>query len=140
VCIAVYFYSCLKPVWDFDNLEQKAHKAIRGRELQTWATNLLAHPPIDADPSLSELGTNFPVQLRRLSPKIGPNIYVHIFDTKGPPFIQVWWGSGFLGATEFYIGSTNFAYLGMENFTDYTNKSDSGYFHVWQPGVWFYRD
>jgi hypothetical protein len=140
VCIASFLYYCLKPSWDFGHLEQKAHSSITGTELQAWATNLLAHPPVDADPSLSELGTNFPQQLRQLAPRIGPRIYIRALATNEPAFVQISWGSGMMGGTGFYIGSTNFAYFGMNNVTDYTESNDDWYIHVWQPGVWFYRD
>jgi hypothetical protein len=43
-----------------------------------------------------------------------------------PSYVQLYWGSGFLGGTGFYIGRTNFT-------------MDASLGHAWQPGVYFYR-
>jgi hypothetical protein len=122
-----YLYSGCKPVWQFDHLEQNARKVITASELQAWATNLLARYPAETSFRMSELGTNFPQQLRGLAPRLGPGVAVHVYDdTKQPPYVQVDWGSGFLGGAGFYIGATNFVTGGKG-------------VHAWQPGVYFYR-
>jgi hypothetical protein len=127
VCFAAYIYNGCKPAWQFDHLEQNAKKRITARELQSWATNLLARYPMETNFTSSELGTNFPQQLRGLAPRLGPHIFVHVYDdTNQPPYVQVYWGSGFLGGTGFYIWATNFIL-------------DGGPEHLWQPGVYFYR-
>jgi hypothetical protein len=127
ICFGVYIFACFKPVWQYDHLEKNASKVITGTELQDWATNLLAHYTNETDVSLSELGTNFPRQLGQLAPKLGPHIFIHIYDdTNQPSYVDLYWGSGFLGAAGFYIGPTNLVWSGNE-------------VHAWQPGVWFYR-
>jgi hypothetical protein len=116
-------------VWQFDRLERNARKVITGTELQTWAINLLARYPMETnlDLSISELDTNFPQQLRGLAPQLGPHVFVYVYDdTNYPSYVNVYWGSGFLGAAGFYIGSTNFVRSG-------------GTEHAWQPGVFFYQ-
>ena len=124
ICFGLYIYQSCKPTWQFDDLEKNAKKVITADELQCWATNLLAQYPYETNFSMSELGTNFPTQLRGLAPKLGPHISIHVFDdTNHQPFVQLYWGSGFLGASGFYIGATNFVWAGRE----------------WQPGVLFYH-
>lgn len=126
-CLAAYVYIGCKPVWQFDHLEQNARRVITGPELQLWATNLLVRYPVETNFSLSQLGTNFPQQLRALAPKLGPNIFVHVYDDPSQPsYVQIYWGSGFLGAAGFLIGPTNFFVAGERK-------------HAWQPGVYFYR-
>jgi len=126
ICAGAYFYQRCKPVWQFDHLENNARKVITGPELQKWATNLLAQCPKETSFKVQELGTNFPKQLLGLAPELGPNIFVHVYDdTNSPPYVQLYWGSGFLGATGFYLGTTNFIASGSN--------------HVWIPGVYFYR-
>jgi hypothetical protein len=120
-------YTSYKPTWQFDHMEQNARKMITGAELQTWATDLLAHYPSNTTLRVSELGTNFPQQLRRLAPKLGPGIsIVERFDTNSPAWVRLYWGSGFLGASGFEIGPTNFAGFDPKG-------------HAWQPGVYFYK-
>jgi hypothetical protein len=119
-----------QPAWRFDHLEQSARKVITGNELQIWGTNLLAQYPEETNFSPSQLGTNFPVQLLGLYPRIGPRVLVHVYDdTNQPPYVQLAWGSGFVGYAGFYIGTTNFT--GWEN--------ENGYQHEMQPGVYFYH-
>src|SRR5438105_256253 len=118
-------YTSCKPVWQFDHLEQNARKVITARQLQTWGTNLLAEYRIETNFSVSQLGTNFPQQLRGLAPRLGPLVFVHVYDdTNYPSYVHVYWGSGFLGAAGVYIGSTNLVMSGST---------------AWQPGVYFYR-
>jgi hypothetical protein len=128
------FYWSYKPVWQFDHLEQNARKKITGPELQTWATRLLDEYPTMQSNSLwaSQLHTNFPPQLRGLAPRIGPHVFVLVYDddTNQPPFVNLSWGSGFLGASGFYVGRTNFTADAIGN-----NRTC----HAWQPGVYFYR-
>lgn len=120
-------YTSCRPVWQFDHLEQNARKVITGPQLQAWASNLLAQYPMETNFSASELGTDFPQQLRGLAPRVGPSVYVHVYDdTNQPSYVQIMWGSGFLGHAGFYVGATNFALSGSAE-------------HAWQPGVYFYR-
>ena len=126
-CIAAYFYIGCRPAWQFDNLERNAKKVITATELQTWATNLLSTYPTNPDVviRLSDLGTNFPKQLRDLAPKLGPHIwFFEGDDTNSPRWVRVRWGSGFLGSRGFEVGPTNFVSL----------RSD----RAWSPGVYFY--
>ena len=126
-CVAAYFYTACKPVWQFDHLEQNARKAITASELQVWATNLLAHYTNETSVELSELGANFPSQLRGLAPKLGPHVFIHVpDDTNWPPYIQLYWGSGFLGAQGIEVGPTNFS-RGLGH-------------RLWSPGVYFYEN
>src|SRR6266436_5555679 len=119
-------YNSCKPVWQFDHLEGNARKVITGPQLQAWATNLMDQYPIETSFWASALGTNFPQQLRGLAPRLGPLVSVHRYDdTNQPSYVQISWGSGFLGAAGFYLGSTNFVL-------------DGGTAHAWQPGVYFY--
>src|SRR6185436_1701070 len=125
LCVTVWgiIYTSCKPVWQFDHLEGNARKLITGAQLQAWATNLLAQYPEETSFSASQLGTNFPQQLRGLAPRLGPHVSVHVYDdTNQPPFVQIYWGSGVLGAAGFYVGSSNFVLNG-------------GSEHLWQPGV-----
>jgi hypothetical protein len=129
VCVAAYLFEGCKPVWQFDHLERNARKVIAGAELQTWATNLLAHPPESpySSISMSQLGTNFPVRLRGLAPKLGPHVFLYEPDgTNSPGSVLVGWGSGFLGHCGFEIGPTNFV--------------SGRRAHAWQPGVYFWND
>src|SRR5690348_3109383 len=104
ICVGAFLYQGCKPVWQFDHLENNARKVISGPELQKWATNLLAQYPKETSFKPHELGTNFPEQLLGLAPKLGPHIFVHVYDdTNFPPYVQLYWGSGFLGATGFYL-------------------------------------
>lgn len=127
-CLSAYVTSFYRPVWQFDHLEANARKVISAAELQTWATNLLANPPTSqlAAVTLSDLGTNFPKQLRGLAPKLGPHVFLYESQaTNLPRSLRIYWGSGFLGAHGFEIGPTNFA------------SARPG--HVWAPGVYFYE-
>jgi hypothetical protein len=132
VCFAGCIYSGHKTLWQFDHLEQNARKVITGSELQTWATNLLARYPMETNLSISALGTNFPQRLRGIaSPRLGPDVFIHVHDTNYPSsyvpnesYVQLVWGSGFLGGAGFVVGSTNFIL---------------GFGHQWQPGVYFYK-
>jgi len=125
-CVTACLYNGCKPVWQFDLLEHNARKAITAAELQTWATNLLAQHPTPGTLKLSELGTNFPHQLRNLAPKLGPMVVIFEGqDTNSPSWVFVRWGSGFLGSHGFEIGPTNFV------------SDRPG--HAWQPGVYFFE-
>ena len=124
-CIAAYVYTGSKPVWQFDNLERNTKKVITAAELQRWATNLLAMYPTNSRVRLSELGTNFPQQLRYLAPKLGPYIWLYDDpDTNTPRWVRLYWGSGFLGAHGFEIGPPTFV------------SQRPG--RAWAPGVYFY--
>lgn len=120
-------YTSCKPVWQFDHLEQNARKVITAAELQVWATKVLVDYPTATSFWASAMGTNFPRQLRDLAPRLGPRVFVHHYDeTNQAPYVQIYWGSGFLGASGFYVGGTNFVLSGKE-------------VHPWQPGVYFYH-
>lgn len=125
--VGASLYQGCQPVWQFDRLERNARKAITGDELQTWATNLLTRYPTNDGLLLraKDLGTNFPRPLHDLAPKLGPVIW--IYQGRGdnsPGWVRLYWGSGFLGATGFEVGPTNFV------------SRRTG--HAWQPGVYFY--
>ena len=120
-------YTSCKPAWQFDHLEQNARQIVSAAELQAWATKLLVEYPTETNFWASEMGTNFPAQLQGLAPRLGPHVFVHHYDdTNQPPYVQIYWGSGFLGASGFYVGRTNFLMSGND-------------IHVWQPGVFFYH-
>ena len=124
--IAAYFYTGYEPVWQFDHLERNAKRVITASELQAWATNLLVLYPTNSVVQLSELGTNFPTQLRGLAPKLGPHIWLNAgYDANSPRWVRLHWGSGFLGTHGFEIGPTNFVSLRPA--------------HPWSPGVYFYN-
>ncbi|HEX4342216.1 MAG TPA: hypothetical protein VH255_02435 [Verrucomicrobiae bacterium] len=119
-------YSGWKTLWQFRHLEENARAVVTASELQTWATNLLVRHPEEGHVRSSELGADFPKQLRSLASKVvGPIVYIHQGDgTNWPSSVQMTWGSGFLGAHGFEIGPTNFTGLRSKN--------------RWQPGVYFY--
>jgi hypothetical protein len=126
LCLAAYIYPACKPVWQFDHLERNAKKLITAAELQAWATNVIAAYPTNSKIWISELGTNFPMQLRGLAPKLGPSVWFYEGDgTNSPRWVRLYWGSGFLGAHGFEIGPTNFV------------SERPG--HAWAPGVYFYE-
>lgn len=134
VVIGGCIYTSYKPVWQFDHLEQNARKVVTGAELQAWASALLDQYPAMQTNNVwaSQLRTNYPPQLRGLAPKMGPFINVLVFDdTNEPPFVMLGWGSGFLGATGFYVGRTNFT-------TD-AGPGRGRVCRAWQPGVYFFR-
>jgi hypothetical protein len=107
-------------------LERNARKVITASELQAWATNLLAQYPTHTTLSLSELGTNFPQQLRYLAPKLGPTVVIFEgADSNSPSWVFMRWGSGFLGSHGFEVGPTNFV----------SNRPG----RAWQPGVYFFE-
>lgn len=122
-----FLYPSYKPVWQFDHLERNAKKVVTASELQSWATNLLARDPTSTNLAPSDWGSDFPKQLLKLAPRLGPHIYIYEKDGKNYPLpcVHLSWGSGFLGAAGFEIGATNFVSL------------ETG--HAWQPGVYFYR-
>ena len=133
VCVSVYTYNGCKPIWQFDHLEQNARRVITGPALQTWATYLFAlYPKETSFRNLSELGTNFPQQLRGLAPLLGPHVFIHAYDdTNYPSYVQLYWGSGMLGAEGFMVGPTNFV--------QDTNFDTGSHTIKWQDGVYFYN-
>jgi hypothetical protein len=110
----------------FDHIEQRAKKRITANELQAWATNLLAHPLTNLNPSVSELGTNFPKQLRSLY-RHPPYIQVNEATTNYPAYVYLMWGGGLIGHCGFEIGPTNYV-------------SYRSHARTWQPGVYFWSD
>lgn len=75
--------------------------------------------------SRSEFGPDFPKQLDGLAPRLSPVVFVQMPEvTNYPAYVQVTWGSGFLGARGFEIGPTNF--------TGFRSQ------RAWQPGVYFF--
>jgi len=111
----------------YDHLEENAKKAITGNELQTWATNLLAHHPEGLSLIVTNLPPDFPKQLLKLCSRMDPDIFSNpVDDTNSPPCLYITWGSGFLGHSGFELGPTNLV-------SYYPNS------HVWQPGVYFFK-
>ena len=122
------FYSYM-PIWQFDHLEANARNVVTASELQSWATNLLTVNPEGTNLVQSNWGTNFPRQLFRLCPKVGLGVCVYpaweANGEKGPGWVRVMWGSGYLGASGFEVGPTNFV------------STQPG--RAWAPGVYFFR-
>ena len=119
-----YWSPRARSVRTFDNIEENVRKVIAASELQTWATNLLAQYPESTNLWVSQLGTNFPTQLRKISPRLLHEIKInHFTDEEGPnlDFVSLDWGGGTLGHAGFHIGSTNFVYPGRK----------------WKDGVYF---
>jgi hypothetical protein len=143
ICFGAFIFISYKPVWQYDHLERNASKVITGTELQVWATNLLARYPMETNFYPSQLGTNFPPQLRKLAPKLGPYVAVHISpdEIRQPSFVQISWEGGILDGSGFYVGPTNFITVNLSDLTNgiYVRDSDGYYVHLWQPGVWFFR-
>lgn len=125
LCGAIYLWMGYRPVWQFDHLEGNARKVIAPDELETWAADLSARYPDGHSFRRSELGTNFPKKLLELAPSLGPYVSVYPADPKNEnERIRVYWGSGFLGAKGFSIGSTNYVCPRPGR--------------MWRPGVFFY--
>ena len=74
-CIGGFIYHTRKQWWQFDHLEQNAKKVITASELQTWASKVLAEYPAYSASQLYQLRTNYPAQLRRLAPGLGPVVF-----------------------------------------------------------------
>ena len=118
--------SC-RVVRSFDNFERNARKVIGGQQLSAWGASVLAQYPTNTNLRPADLGTNFPPQLLKLAPELGPNIVVYAGDgTNTPGWIMVSWGSGFLGHCGFEIGPTNFTGSRAHN--------------CWSPGVYSWND
>lgn len=118
--IGYFFWIC----YSFDHIEQKARQELTGEELQQWALCVIEkHEP--GRIKLSELGTNIPPKCLTLYRK-PPSVYVYEGDTNTPRWLEISWGSGFLGYRGFDIGSTNLNAV----------RSDS---HPWQAGVHFFK-
>jgi hypothetical protein len=110
----------------FDNLERNAKHVITGTQLQKWATGLLAEPPTNPAPTVSQLGTNFPAQLLPLFHN-PPYIRIQEADTNSPASVVLIWGGGFIGVSGFEIGPSNFV--------SYHRNA-----RAWQPGVYFWSE
>src|SRR4051812_4419070 len=96
-------YTSCKPIRPFDKLESDAHKVITGPELQAWALALLERYRATTSLTVSQLGTNFPQQLRTLAPGFDPHVeVVWPPNANESPFVQVYWtasmeeGAGFV--------------------------------------------
>ena len=127
ICLAfVWFSPSCRVIRSFDNFERNARKAISGAELAAWGNRVLAQYPTNAYPRVADLGTNFPAQLLKLAPKLGPRLVVYEADTNSPGWVMVYWGSGFLGHCGFEVGPTNF--------------TGSKAHDRWYPGVYFWND
>jgi len=123
----VWFSPTCRIITSFDNFERNARKVITGPELAAWGNGLLQKYPTNTTLRLRDLGTNFPPQLRTLvATELGPRIVVYEPLTNQPPWVMVYWGSGFLGHCGFEIGSTNF--------------TGSLAHHRWQDGVYSWND
>ncbi len=128
ICITLVWVSppC-QAIRSFDNFERNARKVITGPELAAWGNSLLSLYPTNASPTVADLGTNFPPQLLKLAPQLGPHIFVYEAEgTNTPGWVMVYWGSGFLGHCGFEIGPTNFT----------GNRAHNR----WGPGVYSWND
>lgn len=132
--LAVLFFGYVWPTFrlfrSFDHIEQNAQRRITARELQAWATNLLAQHP-SGRIRVSALGTNFPKELLGLW-KLPPDIFVNESRTNNagtvdPGWVQLIWGSPMVGHCGFEIGPTNF--------TAFKSRR-----HAWSDGVYFYKN
>jgi len=128
--LAAVFFGFVWPTFrswsSFDRIEQNAKRRIAARELQAWATNLMAHsPPGQNRYRIADLGTNFPKQLLGLW-KRPPDVIVYNLGPVKMNWVRVTWGSAFPGHRGFEIGPTNF----------------TGYYrgHEWSDGVYFWKD
>ena len=130
VCLAALYYIFVWPTQrlfrSFDNFERNAKRVVTGAQLQGWATSLLALAPTNSTPRVSELGTNFPSQLRGLY-RSRPYIQIQEGDTNSPSSVYLMWGGGMIGHCGFEIGPTNFV----------SYRSNA---RAWQPGVYFWSD
>lgn len=124
LCGIGYLWVACRPVWEFDRLETNAQKAISPEELEAWAMELMSRYPDGHWFKRSELSNNIPPKLLALAPRVGPSVYIYPAekDDKGER-IRVYWGSGFLGAKGFSIGTTNYVGNGT----------------LWKPGIYFYK-
>lgn len=122
----IWFSPTCRITRSFDNFERNVRKVITGPELAAWGNGILANYPTNTTLYLRDLGTNFPPQLRKLAPELGPFIDVYAGDTNTPPWVMVFWGSGFLGHCGFEIGPTNFMGERAK--------------HRWQDGVYSFND
>jgi hypothetical protein len=95
--ILLWFSPTCRIIRSFDNFERNARKAITGSELAARGNNVLARYPTNTTLHLRDLGTNFPPQLLKLAPELGPNFIVFApEDTNAKRWLLVRWGSGFL--------------------------------------------
>jgi hypothetical protein len=129
IVVVLFVWPAYRLFRSFELLEQNARAKITGTELQSWATNLLAHHP-PGYTTVERLGTNFPRQLIGLY-RHQPSILIYESttnkdDSVNPGWVRVVWGSGFMGHTGFEIGPTNFRGYKRGN--------------EWQEGVYFYKD
>ena len=126
ICLG-YVWPFFREIRSFDSIEKRAQRKITARELQAWATNLLAHYPPGHYRAVA-LGTNFPKQLLghwTVSPSVIVNeSHSNSSGAVAPGWVYVAWSSGFMGQCGFEIGPTNFA--------SYNSKS-----HAWSDGVYF---
>ena len=129
-CLAALFFIFVWPTLrlfrSFDNLERNAKRGITATQLQRWAIGLLALPPTNPRPTVSELGTNFPPQLLGLYHH-PPCIQIQEATTNSPGCVFLMWGGGMIGHCGFEIGPTNFVSFGPDA-------------QAWQAGVYFWND
>lgn len=125
----IWFSPSCRAIRSFDNFEHNARKVITGPELSAWSARILAQYPTNTTLTVADLGTNFPPQLLKLAPQLGPHIVVYEPEsTNAPGWIMVSWGSGFLGHCGFELGPTNF-----------TGAKAQAH-NYWYPGVYSWND
>jgi len=123
----LWFSPTCRIIRSFDNFERNARIVITRPELAAWGNGVLAQYPTNTALHLRDLRTNFPPQLRKLAPELGPRIYVQVpEDTNAIHWLSVCWGSGFLGICGFEIGPTNF--------------TEDRAHHRWQDGAYSFND
>ena len=126
-CLVAFWHMLpFRVFWAFDRIEQRSKKVITAAELQAWATNLLAQYTTNAQPKVSELGTNFPPQLSGIY-RNPPYIQINEESTNYPACVFLTWGGGVIGHCGFEIGPTNFV--------SYRRNA-----RAWQAGVYFWSD
>ena len=116
------------PSW-FADLEEHSRKAVKPEALQNWATNLIAMCPLDTASTFTtrDLGTNFPGELRKLSPHEPTVSVYHLPGPEATSFVRVTWSAGaVLGQRGLHIGPPSFA--GEEHVS------------MWQSNVYFFQE
>jgi hypothetical protein len=110
----------------YDELESNARKVITGPELLVWGVALAERYPTITNLTVSQLGTNFPQQLRPLAPAFGPHVTVaRSIDSNKLSWVLVYWTQKERESAGFVIGPTKYGGEPVEG-------------HMWCPGVYFY--
>jgi hypothetical protein len=120
-------YTTRKEIRRYDELESNARKVITGPEIHTWGITLLEQYQKSTNLTVSQLGTNFPQQLKTLAPVFGPRVSVYqSMYAHARPYVWVYWNDGFREEAGFVITATNSTMGGPR-------------LHKWSPGVFFSR-